>query len=243
MKKILLTLLCIFISFKAFAQEENTDVLNNNMQVQEQNNISDNTSVKDNKSEIKTSKKVKPDFNKKKISLDRFDERKWSLRVGYSYFIPDNKYLSMLQHQLKVGGSYDYNEYLQFQAFLIYSNGKKDYNISGSSIRFQGTIYNIGLLATGLYPFDVYYGSIAPFASIGAVYTFGNFNTTYQDGAQDKKNLSGGGILAQAGLQYSYNIVSIRLYGAYLYDFTQLSSPYIQSLSGFSAGLELGFKF
>ena len=44
MKKILLTLLCTFISFQVFAQEENTDAVN--AQAQEQNKPAENTQVK-----------------------------------------------------------------------------------------------------------------------------------------------------------------------------------------------------
>ena len=135
------------------------------------------------------------------------------------------------------------NEHLQFQAFLRYADGNKSYDINGASAKFQGTVYNIGLLATGLYPVELSFGSIAPFGSIGAVYTFGSLNTTYQGGTQNKSNLSGGGILAQAGLQYSYHILAFRVYGEYLYDFTPVNNPYIKSLSGFSVGAELGIKF
>lgn len=241
MKKILLTLLCTFMAFQVSAQEENTDAAA--AQAQEQNKPAESTQVKEQTSDMKTNAKGKPDFNKKKISLDRIDEKKWSLRVGYNYFMPDNKYLSMLQNQLKIGGAYDYNEHLQFQAFLRYADGNKSYDINGVSAKFQGTVYNIGLLATGLYPVELSFGSIAPFGSIGAVYTFGSLNTTYQDGTQNKSNLSGGGILAQAGLQYSYHILAFRVYGEYLYDFTPANNPYIKSLSGFSVGAELGIKF
>lgn len=241
MKKILPALICTFIAFQVFAQED--AVTQEQTQTQEQNKPAENTAVKEHNSDMKTNAKGKPDFNKKKISLDRIEEKKWSLRVGYNYFMPDNKYLSMVQNQLKIGGAYDYNQYLQFQAFLRYGDGKKSYDISGASTQFQSTIYNIGLLATGLYPVELSFGSIAPFASIGAVYTFGSLNTTYQDGTQSKLNLSGGGILAQAGLQYSYHIIALRVYGEYLYDFTPINNPYIKSLSGFSVGVEAGIKF
>ena len=99
------------------------------------------------------------------------------------------------------------------------------------------------MLATGLYPIELSLGTIAPFGSIGAAYTFGNLNTIYQDNTENKQNLSGGAVLAQAGLQYSYHILSVRVFGEYLYDFTPLNNPYISSLSGFSIGAELGIKF
>ena len=47
---------------------------------------------------------------------------------------------------------------------------KKSFDIDGVSTQFKGTVYNIGVLATGLYPIELSVGSVAPFASIGAVY-------------------------------------------------------------------------
>lgn len=233
MQKLLLTLLCMLFALQAFAQnaaETNTETEKAD-------------APKEQTSDVKTNAKGKPDFNKKKISLDRIDEKKWSLRIGYNYFIPDSKYLTMFQNKLKIGGAYDFNKNFQLQVFLNYANGKKSFDINGASTQFKGTLYNIGVLATGLYPIDLSFGSIAPFGSIGAAYTFGNLNTAYQDNTENKQNLSGGAILAQAGLQYSYHILSIRVFGEYLYDFTQLNNPYISSLSGFSIGAELGIKF
>lgn len=229
MKKILLILSILLIALNAYAQE-----------------VQDNATAKPKGSdtEVKADKKAKkPDFNKKKISLDRIDEKKWSLRVGYNYFMPDSKYLKMFQNKLKIGGSYDFNKNFQLQAFLQYADGKNSFDISGSSVQFKGTVYNIGVLATGLYPIELSLGTIAPFGSIGAAYTFGNLNTIYQDNTENKQNLSGGAVLAQAGLQYSYHILSVRVFGEYLYDFTPLNNPYISSLSGFSIGAELGIKF
>ena len=149
----------------------------------------------------------------------------------------------MFQNKLKIGGAYDFNKNFQLQAFLQYADGKNSFDISGSSVQFKGTVYNIGVLATGLYPIELSLGTIAPFGSIGAAYTFGNLNTIYQDNTENKQNLSGGAVLAQAGLQYSYHILSVRVFGEYLYDFTPLNNPYISSLSGFSIGAELGIKF
>lgn len=230
MKKIFLTLFCMLIAVQAFAQAAAED---NKGEAAQQEQSSD----------FKTDTKGKPDFNKKKISLDRVDEKKWSLRIGYNYFMPDSKYLTMFQNKLKIGGAYDFNKNVQLQAFLSYADGKKSFDIDGVSTQFKGTVYNIGVLATGLYPIELSVGSVAPFASIGAVYTFGNLNTVYQNGIENKQNLSGGGILAQAGLQYSYHILAFRVYGEYLYDFTPMKNPYISSLSGFSIGAELGIKF
>lgn len=237
MKKLLLTLLCVLFAVQAFAQdaaETNTETAAENEKVE---------APKEQTSDVKTNAKGKPDFNKKKISLDRIDEKKWSLRVGYNYFMPDSKYLKMFQNKLKIGGSYDFNKNFQLQAFLQYADGKNSFDISGTSVQFKGTVYNIGVLATGLYPIELSLGTIAPFGSIGAAYTFGNLNTIYQDNTENKKNLSGGAVLAQAGLQYSYHILSVRVFGEYLYDFTPLNNPYISSLSGFSIGAELGIKF
>lgn len=234
MRKFLLAVLCILLALPVFAQES----VNN-----EDKNKENSETPKEQTSDVKTNAKGKPDFNKKKISLDRIEEKKWSLRVGYNYFIPDNKYLTLFQNKLKIGGGYDFNKNFQLQAFLQYADGSKSFDINGSSTTFKGTLYNVGVLATGLYPIELSLGSIAPFGSIGAVYTFGNLNTTYQDGTESKQNLSGGGILAQAGLQYSYHILSFRVYGEYLYDFTPLNNPYISSLSGISIGAELGIKF
>lgn len=233
MKKLLLILLCMLFAVQAFAQvAAETD----NAETEKAD------APKEQTSDVNTNSKGKPDFNKKKISLDRIDEKKWSLRVGYNYFMPDNKYLTIFQNKLKIGGAYDFNKYFQIQAFLQYADGKKSFDIGGVSTRFKGTVYNIGVIATGLYPIDLSLGSIAPFGSIGAAYTFGNLNTI-QNEVESKQNLSGGAILAQAGLQYSYHILSVRVFGEYLYDFTPLNNPYISSLSGFSIGAELGIKF
>lgn len=232
MKKLLLTLLCMLFAVQAFAQAaEETAAETEKADV-----------PKEQTSDVKTKSKGKPDFNKKKISLDRIDEKKWSLRVGYNYFMPDNKYLTFFQNKLKIGGAYDFNKNFQVQAFLQYADGKKSFDIGGVSTQFKGTTYNIGVMAVGLYPIDLSLGSIAPFGSIGAAYTFGNLNTI-QNEVESKQNLSGGAILAQAGLQYSYHILSVRVFGEYLYDFTPLNNPYISSLSGFSVGAELGIKF
>lgn len=233
MKKLLLTLLCVLFAVQAFAQAAaETD----NAETEKAD------APKEQTSDLKTNSKGKPNFNKKKISLDRIDEKKWSLRVGYNYFMPDSKYLTMFQNKLKIGGAYDFNKNLQIQAFLQYADGKKSFDIGGVSTQFKGTVYNIGVMATGLYPIDLSLGSIAPFGSIGAAYTFGNLNTI-QNEVESKQNLSGGAILAQAGLQYSYHILSVRVFGEYLYDFTPINNPYISSLSGFSIGAELGIKF
>lgn len=241
MKKLLLTLLCMLFAFQVFAQDTaETDADTNTNNAAEAGKAD---APKEQTSDLKTDKKGKPDFNKKKISLDRIDEKKWSLRVGYNYFMPDNKYLTMFQNKLKIGGAYDFNKNFQVQAFLQYADGKSSFDINGVSTQFKGTVYNIGVLATGLYPIDLSLGSIAPFGSIGAAYTFGNLNTIYQDNTENKQNLSGGAILAQAGLQYSYHILSLRVYGEYVYDFTPLNNPYISSLSGFSIGAEVGIKF
>ena len=115
--------------------------------------------------------------------------------------------------------------------------------IDGACMEALPNLKYIGVLATGLYPIELSLGTIAPFGSIGAAYTFGNLNTIYQDNTENKQNLSGGAVLAQAGLQYSYHILSVRVFGEYLYDFTPLNNPYISSLSGFSIGAELGIKF
>lgn len=264
MKNFIMLILFIFFAFSVYGQnisdtsqkQDNNTLLDNNTIID--NNIENNDNVSKESiaeedtandelppvSELKKQKKAgKPDFNKKKISLDRIDEKKWSLRVGYNYFIPDNKYLTIFQHKLKIGGAYDFNKNFQVQAFLQYADGKSSFNINGVSTQFKGTLYNVGLLAVGLYPVELPLGSIAPFGSIGAAYTFGNLNTSYQNGTESKQNLSGGAILAQAGLQYSYHILSLRVFGEYLYDFTPLNNPYISSLSGFSIGAELGIKF
>jgi len=233
MKKLLLTLLCMLFAVQAFAQAAEETAAETEKA----------DAPKEQTSDVKTKSKGKPDFNKKKISLDRIDEKKWSLRVGYNYFMPDSKYLKMFQNKLKIGGAYDFNKNFQLQAFLQYADGKNSFDISGSSVQFKGTVYNIGVLATGLYPIELSLGTIAPFGSIGAAYTFGNLNTIYQDNTENKQNLSGGAILAQAGLQYSYHILSLKVFGEYLYDFTPLNNPYISSLSGFSVGAELGIKF
>lgn len=232
MKKLLLTLLCMLFAVQAFAQAAEEAAAETEKA----------DAPKEQTSDVKTKSKGKPDFNKKKISLDRIDEKKWSLRVGYNYFMPDNKYLTIFQNKLKIGGAYDFNKNFQVQAFLQYADGKKSFDIGGVSTQFKGTVYNIGVMAVGLYPIDLSLGSIAPFGSIGAAYTFGNLNTI-QNEVESKQNLSGGAILAQAGLQYSYHILSLRVFGEYLYDFTPLNNPYISSLSGFSVGAELGIKF
>lgn len=232
MKKLLLTLLCVLFAAQVFAQ----DAAETTTETEKAD------APKEQTSDVKANSKGKPDFNKKKISLDRIDEKKWSLRIGYNYFMPDSKYLTMFQNKLKIGGAYDFNKNLQIQAFLQYADGKKGFDINSVSTQFKGTVYNIGVMATGLYPIDLSIGSIAPFGSIGAVYTFGNLNTI-QNNVESKQNLSGGGVLAHAGLQYSYHILSVKVFGEYLYDFTPINNPYISSLSGFSIGAELGIKF
>lgn len=232
MKKLLLTLLCMLFAVQSFAQA-----------AEETNAEAEKAETpKEQTSDVKTTSKGKPDFNKKKISLDRIDEKKWSLRIGYNYFMPDSKYLTGLQNKLKIGGGYDFNKNFQLQAFLQYADGKSTHDIGGLSTQFKGTIYNIGVLATGLYPIDLSVGTIAPFGGIGAAYTFGSL-TTVQNNTDSKQNLSGGAVLAQAGIQYSYHILAVRVFGEYIYDFTPLKTPYISSLSGFSVGAELGIKF
>lgn len=228
MKKILLILSILLIALNAYAQE-----------------VQDNATAKPKGSdtEVKADKKAKkPDFNKKKISLDRIDEKKWSLRVGYSYFFPESKYASIFTHKLKIGGAYDFNKYFQVQALLQYADGSASYDINGVNTNFSGTIYNLGAVATGLYPIEMSVGELAPFASLGGVYTFGNVKST-ANGAEQKQNISGGGILAQAGLQYNFNVFSFRVYGEYIYDLTPIKIDHLKTFSGVSIGGEIGVKF
>ncbi len=249
MKKLFIVFLICFTAFKSYAAPAESDNMetNNNQQAVD-NKTLDNSSVEiqstDNKSvENKEEKKAKKksNFNKKKITLDRIEDKKWSLRIGYSYFFPDNKYTSIYANRFKIGGAYDINQYLQVQALLQYSNGEEKYNISGVNTKLTGTIYNLGAIVTGLYPFEMPVGELAPFISAGGVYTFGNIRVTAKE--ERKENLSGGGILAQAGLQYSFHVFSFRLYGEYLYDFTPVKINFIDSFSGVSAGIEMGVKF
>lgn len=242
MKKLLLTIFCVFITMQAFAQEQAEETQGDAAKEQ--------PAPKEQTSDVKTGEKGKPDFNKKKLSLDRIDEKKWSLRIGYNYFMPDSKYLSMLQNKLKIGGAYDFNKNFQLQLFLTYADGNKSFDLGDrnndgneASTKFKATIYDIGLLAVGSYPIALSLGSIAPFGAVGAAYTFGNLNVSVDGGMEEKQNLSGGAVLAQAGLQYSYHIISVKAYAEYLYDFTPVSVSHISSLSGFSIGAELGVKF
>lgn len=228
MKKILLVLSILVTAINGYTQE-----------------MQDNTTIQVNSSDadIKADKKAKkPDFNKKKISLDRLDEKKWSLRVGYSYFFPESNYASIFAHKLKIGGAYDVNKYFQVQAMLQYADGSASYNIGGVNTDFSGTIYNLGAAATGLYPIEISAGELAPFASLGGVYTFGNIKST-ANAVEQRQNISGGGILAQAGLQYSINVFSFRIYGEYLYDLTPINIDHLKSFSGVSVGGEIGVKF
>ncbi len=207
---------------------------------------SDNNSSKKIENTIENEKlpeqgKKKPDFNKKKITLDRIEDKKWSLRIGYSYFFPASEYVSIFSHRLKIGGAYDINNYLQIQAMLQYADGSDSFGINGRNVKVTGTMYNAGVLITGLYPVDMPVGVFAPYASIGGVYTFGNLRVKQEK--EEKQNLSGGGIVAQAGLQYSFHVFAFRLYGEYLYDFTPVDFNYIDSLSGGSVGIEIGVKF
>lgn len=233
MKKIFFTLLItlIYISSYAAPQSDNSTLL-------EEKSMQDNKTV-DNATSSRVKKK--PDFNKKKISLDRIEDKKWSLRIGYAYFFPQSEYASVFSNRLKIGGAYDVNKYLQIQAMLQYADGNDKFNINGVSTKFTGTMYNIGALVTGFYPIEMPVGELAPFASVGGVYTFGNLrmNTT----TETKQNLSGGGILAQAGLQYNFHVFAFRVYGEYLYDFTPMKIPYISNLTGASVGAEVGVKF
>ncbi len=241
MKKIFTALLLIFLSFTAYAQESTED-----------NTIYDNATSSN--KEIKAGKK--PDFNKKRISLDRLDERKWALNIGYNYFTPDDKNLKMFNHRISFGGSYEFFKFLQLQAFLEYTEGSdaygETYDDSNKSIALQGALYNVGLAITGLLPFETSIGSFGPFISAGAMYSFGtltsydqayyydNETTVYDN---DTQKISGGGIFGEVGLQYSYNVVSVRLYGKYTYDFTNIDTSRFSSFSGYSIGLELGVKF
>lgn len=228
MKKILVIISILFTALNSYAQE-----------------IQDNTAMQKpgSDTEVKADKKArKPDFNKKKISLDRIDEKKWSLRVGYSYFFPESKYASIFTHKLKIGGAYDVNKYLQVQAMLQYADGSASYNINGINTKFSGTIYNLGAVATGLYPIEMSVGELAPFASLGGVYTFGNVKSS-ANGNEQTQNLSGGGIIAQAGLQYNFNVFSFRVYGEYIYDLTPIKIDHLKNFSGISIGGEVGVKF
>lgn len=262
MKKIFL-LLFVFMAFNIYAQED-VNIVADNTTTSDNTTISDNASNQnmaqddikidnatkeetiENKSDVATSKKSKPDFNKKKISLDRLDAKKWSLHLGYNYFMPDDKDVSIFTNKLKVGGGYLFNKNFQLQLFLNYANGSKDYtNDEEQSATTKGTLYNIGVLATGLYPIELSVGSLAPFGGIGAVYTFGSLKYSNEDTGDEieQKNLSGGGVLVQAGVQYNYNIFIARAYLEYLYDFTSIKHPDITSLSGFSIGVDVGIKF
>lgn len=229
MKKLLITLLMLLCASIVYAQENSSNDLK-----------AENTPV-ENKSDTKAGKK-KPDFNKKKISLDRIDEKKWSLRLGYAYFFPSSQYASIFANRLKVGGAYDINRYLQVQALLVYADGSKGFNVNGVNTNFSGTMYNLGAVVTGMYPVELSTGEIAPYGSLGGVYTFGNMKST-AGGIEQKQNLSGGAIIVQAGLQYSFNVFAFRVYGEYLHDFTPIKINNISNLSGISVGAEIGVKF
>ena len=85
-------------------------------------------------------------------------------------------------------------------------------------------------------------GELAPFASLGGVYTFGNVKSTANT-VEQKQNISGGGILAHAGLQYNFNVFSFRVYGEYIYDLTPIKIDHLKNFSGVSIGAEIGVKF
>lgn len=245
MKKIIaimffITALICISENKGYAQELQDNSTQNINSMDNATSAESNVNIENHKSDVVVKKK--PDFNKKKISLDRIEDKKWSLRLGYAFFFPESEYTSILNHKLKIGGAYDVNKYFQVQGFLQYADGSKSYNISGIDTTFTGTVYNLGLLAIGLYPFELSAGEIAPFGSLGGVYTFGNIRAKSSI-IEQKQNISGGGILAQAGLQYNINVFSIRVYGEYLYDLTPIKVDYIKSFSGFSVGAEFGVKF
>lgn len=256
MRKILFILLIVFTASYVYAEEvQDNSTKNKQDNVTQSSKVEDNstkaeendTKVEDKKekseSEVKSGNKKKgPDFNKKKISLDRIEDKKWSLRLGYAYFIPESKYASIFTHKLKVGGAYDFNKNFQLQALLQYADGSSSYDIGGINTSFSGTIYNLGLLAVGMYPMELSVGEFAFFGGIGGVYTFGNVKAVANN-VEQKQNISGGGILGQVGLQYNINIFSLRVYGEYLYDFTPIKINHLGTLSGFSVGAEIGIKF
>lgn len=256
MRKILFMLSIFLMASYAYAQDKQDNSTAGNLDnVTQANTVEDNATKlentqdngtaksKDSDLKVKSDKKHKgPDFNKKKISLDRIEDKKWSLRLGYGYFFPESKYASIFTHKLKIGGAYDFNKYFQLQALLQYADGSTSFNIGGVDTSFSGTIYNLGLLATGLYPIEVSTGEFALYAGIGGVYTFGNIKSTANN-IEQKQNISGGGILAQAGVQYNFNIFSFRVYGEYLYDLTPIKINHLGTLSGISAGAEVGIKF
>lgn len=235
MKKLLITLLMLLCASIVYAQENSSNDLKADSAKQEESKSVEN------KSDTKAVKK-QPDFNKKKISLDRIDEKKWSLRLGYAYFFPSSQYASIFANRLKVGGAYDINRYLQVQALLVYADGSKGFNVNGVNTNFSGTMYNLGAVVTGMYPVELSTGEIAPYGSLGGVYTFGNMKST-AGGIEQKQNLSGGAIIVQAGLQYSFNVFAFRVYGEYLHDFTPIKINNISNLSGISVGAEIGVKF
>lgn len=183
------------------------------------------------------------DFNRKKISLDRFDEMKWHARVGYSYFMPEDKNAGMFTYKLHAAGGYQVNNFFTVEAFISYSDGRKNQNVNGVDSRYSGTMYDVGAMAIGHYNIELPVGFIGPFAGIGAAYTFGSVsaNSNVDNSQIFSKNLSGASIIGKAGLRYIYNVLTVGAFAEYTYSLTSVDT--INNFSGFSFGGEIGIKF
>lgn len=250
MKKLFFILFALMFTVYAYAQENDNKTQTDTEKEQISQKTEEKTEQAVEQKQVQTGSENKKridrkaaDFNKKKISLDRFDEMKWYARVGYSYFMPDDKTASMFNYKLHAAGGYQLNKFLSVEAFVSYSDGRKNQNVNGVDSRYSGTMYDVGAMAVGHYYMELPAGFIGPFIGVGASYTFGSVSAnSIADGSQIfSKNLSGASLIGKAGLRYTYNVLTIGGFAEYTYSFT--SAGTIKNFSGFNFGGEIGIKF
>lgn len=248
MKKLFFILFTLLFTVYAYAQESDNKTQEDSYK--EQGTVEEKTDQQLEEKKVQTGSENKKridrksaDFNKKKISLDRFDEMKWYARVGYSYFMPEDKNAGMFTYKLHAAGGYQVNKFLSVEAFISYSDGRKTQNVGGVDSRYSGTMYDVGAMAVGHYNIELPAGFLGPFIGIGAAYTFGSVSAnSIADGSNIfSKNLSGASAIGKAGLRYTYNVLTVGAFAEYTYSFTSVNT--ISSFSGFSFGGEIGIKF
>ena len=233
-KSFYLLIFVLFVSSNGFTQS--LEPLDQSINKNDSVDIDGNTSGKeqfagDSPTQSAGPAEDQPDFNKKRLSLDRFDDRKWYALIGYSFFHGQGKYPKLFSYRLGINGGYRFTKNFSAEVFVLYADGKTSAN--GNTVR--STMYDIGALGIAEYPFELNVGSISPYAAFGASYSFGNVRDT------SKYNISGGGMRIKAGVRYTYNLLIAGVFAGYFYNLSQ-SGP-VKDFSGIEYGLEAGLKF
>lgn len=185
------------------------------------------------------------DFNKKKLSLDHYDDKKWYAFIAYSFFNADKNYASMFNYRLGIGAGYRFNKYFGLELSFLYGDGKDNgVIVNGNLQNWRGSVYDIAAMGTAQYPFTLSVGSIAPYVALGASYSFGNMKADIYIGEekhQRKYDTSSGAIQMKAGFRYYYKVLIAGAFVGYSLNFMKMGE--IDDFSGVSYGAELGIKF